>query len=68
MTSISLAALATFIIAWPSGAVLGQPKSAPQDPAVSVRSSAGASNAQVERGRYLTALGDCLQAVIDVAK
>jgi len=39
---------------------LGQPKSSPQTPAPSVRQPEAASKEQVERGLYLTSLGDCV--------
>jgi mono/diheme cytochrome c family protein len=39
---------------------LGQPKSSPQTPAASVQPAQGASQAEVERGLYLTSLGDCV--------
>jgi mono/diheme cytochrome c family protein len=40
--------------------VFGQPKSSPQVSAPPVRQPPGASASQVERGKYLTALGDCV--------
>jgi mono/diheme cytochrome c family protein len=42
------------------GIALGQPRPTPQQPAASVREPAAASAAQIERGRYLTAVGDCV--------
>jgi mono/diheme cytochrome c family protein len=40
--------------------VLGQPKSAPQAPAPQAAHPAGTTDAQLQRGEYLTALGDCV--------
>jgi mono/diheme cytochrome c family protein len=40
--------------------VIGQPKTSPQQPAPSVQPPSAAANVQVERGRYLVALGDCV--------
>ena len=51
---------AALVAALASTLALGQPKSSPQTPAPSVQPAPGASNAQVERGRYLTSLGDCV--------
>jgi len=39
---------------------LGQPKSSPQTPAESERPAQGAGQALLDRGRYLTSLGDCV--------
>ena len=39
---------------------LGQPKSSPQTPAESERPAQGADQAVLDRGRYLTSLGDCV--------
>jgi mono/diheme cytochrome c family protein len=43
-----------------SSFVLGQPKPTPQRPDESAGKPAAAANEQIERGRYLTALGDCV--------
>ncbi|MBK6007366.1 cytochrome c [Ramlibacter ginsenosidimutans] len=40
--------------------VFAQPKSAPQQPAPSVQPPTGTSDVQVQRGKYLVALGDCV--------
>jgi mono/diheme cytochrome c family protein len=40
--------------------VLGQPKPSPQTPTPAVRQPPETSAAQVERGKYLTQLGDCM--------
>ena len=55
--------------AWAGGVVVaafaatlafGQPKSSPQTPAENEQPAQGADQAQVDRGRYLTSLGDCV--------
>jgi mono/diheme cytochrome c family protein len=40
--------------------VLGQPKSAPQTPAPAANPPSGVPKAQLDRGRYLTEVGDCV--------
>lgn len=53
----SLAGIVT-VTALAAGLALGQPKDVPQQPPSGAPDSA--SSSQIERGRYLTALGDCI--------
>ncbi len=58
-TPLLLAGLLTAAISTSTG-VSGQPRSSPQAPPPPVAVASDATSAQVERGRYLVALGDCV--------
>lgn len=62
MTQRHLIACLSTAVCMMVGPALGQPQPTPQAPAESVREPAAGSVAQtqIERGRYLTALGDCV--------
>ena len=46
--------------AFAASVALGQPKSSPQTPADEANPPPGADKALVDRGRYLTSIGDCV--------
>lgn len=48
------------VAAFAATLALGQPKSSPQTPAESEQPAQGADKALLDRGRYLTSLGDCV--------